>query len=535
MDVNVEVDERALREIYLPGFEAAVKDAGVLTIMGAYNQFRGQHATYNNYLINTILKKEWGFTGVVISDWGATHSTMEAARGGLDLEMGTIKPTFDEYYMARPLLDSIKAGKLDETIVDDKVRRILRLMCRLNLIGTPPPDTTGMQAKLGLPQRAQVAQRIAEEGAVLLKNNNQFLPLDIHAIKSIAVIGANANLKHARGGGSTVVKARYEITPLAALKKMAGEQVQVTYAKGYQMTVANWGEYSPKKDKIDSALLKQAIKIAKQADVVIFVGGLNHDNHLDSEGSDKYSMKLPYKQDEVIADITQANPKTVVVLITGGPVELDSWVDKIPALLTTSYNGMEGGTALANILFGKVNPSGKLTDTWPYKLEDTPVAKLGEYPGTNGIVKYNEGIYVGYRYFDTKQVTPRYPFGYGLSYTRIEYSGLKVPKQISNLQRDINVSFTVKNTGSVAGKEVAQLYVSNPGCSIERPVHELKQFIKVDLQPGETKQVTLTLNKRAFQYYNVQQNDWVAEPGRFEIQVGASSRDIRLKADTELK
>lgn len=335
-------------------------------------------------------------------------------------------------------------------------------------------------------------------------------------------------------GGSTIVKARYEVTPLEALKKMAGDKIKINFAKGYQSKPKKWGGYDPGADLVDKALLKEALTVAGKSDVVIFFGGLNHDLFLDSEGGDKLNMGLPYKQDSIISSIIKANPKTLVVLITGGPVEMGGWVDTIPALLETSYNGMEGGTALVNIIFGKVNPSGKLTDTWPFKLEDTPVAKFGEYPGRNGTVKYNEGIYVGYRYYDIKNVDPRYPFGYGLSYSSYEYSGLEVPKAFSIKQDSLGVTFSVKNTGQFPGKEIAQVYVSNPGCSIERPIKELKQFVKIDLLPGETKKINLTLNKRAFQYYDINKNSWVAEPGTFEILVGSSSRDIKLKAELKL-
>ena len=522
--INVEASERALREIYLPGFESAVKEGGALAVMGAYNKFRGQFCCQNSYLLKDILKDEWGFKGVVISDWDAAHSTMGAAENGLDIEMGTNKP-FDEYYMAGPLLDSIRAGKIDSSVVNDKVRRILYVMSQLNMFNRPAYDTTGMEAKLATPERRHVSLAIAEEAIVLLKNDKNLLPLKLSSVKKIAVIGDNAVRKQSHGGGSTIIKARYEITPLEGIKNFVGDRAEVTWEPGYKYTHTGYNRYNPASDTLDSELLARAKKAAADADVVLFVGGLNHDWGLDCEGGDKTSLHLPYKQDEVIQEIMKVNPNTVVVLITGGPVTPGEWLLNAPALLETGYIGSETGTALANVLFGKTNPSGKLSDTWPKHLEDTPAFALGEYPGSDGTVHYNEGIFVGYRYYDSYNVEPLFPFGYGLSYTHFEYSDLALDKTGDHRY---NVMFTIKNTGGRAGKETAEVYVSDKKSSLPRPVKELKGFSKIEIMPDSSVRVSVPLDEKSFSYYDPAKG-WTLEPGEFEILVGASSRDIRLK------
>ncbi len=522
--INVEASERALREIYLPAFEAAVKEGEVLSVMGSYNKFRGKFACQNTYLLRDILKGEWGFRGLVVSDWGAVHNTMEAATNGLDLEMFPIGGKGD-YYLGQPLLDSIKAGKLNANVVDDKVRSILYVMVKLNIIGKPEPDTTGMAAKLGSPDRAKTALKIAEESVILLKNN-QVLPMNFKNIKTLAVIGDNATRKHSRGGGSTIIKAKYEITPLEGLQSRFGNSVKINFAKGYAV--------SKDLKTIDRALIAEAVKTAASADAVLIFGGLNHEPGLDCEGTDKSDMKLPYGQDELINAVIKANPNTVVVMIAGSPVEMGSWIQDVKGLLYTSYLGMETGTALAGVLAGEVNPSGKLTYTLPVKLEDSPSYVLGEYPGANGTVNYKDDIWVGYRYFDTKNIKPLYPFGFGLSYTTFAYTNYKV--EASNKADAVNcvVSFEIKNTGNVDGKEIAQVYVSDPESILRRPLKELKGFAKVSLKAGESKKVEISLDKRAFQYYDPAKKQWVLEPGKFEIFAGSSSDNILLKQQIEL-
>jgi beta-glucosidase len=541
--IDVNADERTLREIYLPGFESAVKDADVLTVMGSYNKFRKQYATYNEYLVENILKGEWAFKGIVISDWGACHSTLEAALCGLDIEMGSNRGgSFDQYFMAQPLIQEIKKGKVDIKFIDDKVRRILYIMQRLNLLNESDFDTTGMYAKLAVPERVAVAKKIAEESIVLLKNTDNYLPLDFSKIKSIAVIGDNATRKHSLGGGSTTTKARYEITPLEALQRKLEGKVRINYAKGYEVPEPKWRRgpsftqlLSEILDSVNEACIKEAVEVAKKSDCVLFFGGLNHFWGNDCEGADKPSMKLPYGQDRLIREIVKVNPKTVVILLCGSPVEIDGWYSDIPAIMQYSYAGMEAGNALFEVISGEVNPSGKLSMTFPKKLKDSPDQAIGDYPGFFGTEEYKEGLLVGYRYYDTKKIEPMFPFGYGLSYTNFKYSELSLPKEINNNEDVVQVSFKIKNTGKFAGKEIAQLYVRDSICSVERPYKELKGFGKIELKSGETKTISIKLNKRTFQFYDAGNKKWTAEPGEFEILVGSSSRDIRLKGKIRMQ
>lgn len=523
--INVEVSERALREIYLPAFEAAVKEGGVLSIMGAYNKFRGQHASHNKYLLQDILKTEWGFKGLVMTDWGAAHNTLEAANNGLDLEMYPIDGKKGNYYMGQALLDSIKAGKVDAKVVDDKVRRILYVMVKLNLIGKAEPDTTGMAAKLATPERVAATLKIAEEAVVLLKNNG-ILPFQASNVKKLAVIGDNAVRKHAYGGLSTTIKAKYEITPLEGLQKRLGKETEVKYAQGYEVT---------KDLKASNAKLRdEAVNLAKECEQVIIFGGLNHEPGNDCEGDDKPDMYLPYGQDELISAILEVKPNAIIVMIAGSPVDMSSWIDKANALFYTSYIGMETGTALARIITGDVNPSGKMPYTLPRKLEDSPSVVFGEYPGSNGTVNYKDELLVGYRYFDTKAVKPLFPFGFGLSYTQFAYSDLRVKTSKGDPEEMCTLTFMIKNTGKVAGKEIAEVYVTDPQSSVSRPAKELKGFSKISLKPGESGEVKITLNQRAFQFYDPDKKDWVLEPGKFMLKVGSSSDQILLEKEIEL-
>ena len=508
--INVEVDERALHEIYLPAFKAAVQEAGVWSVMGAYNQFRGQHCCENDLLLNKILKDDWGFKGLVMSDWAGVHNTREAALNGLDLEMGT-DGNYNNFYLAQPYLDGLKSGAFPLAGLDDKVRRNLRVMFATHVF-----DAGRKLGSLNTAAHQAVARRVAEEGMVLLKNENHALPLDTKTIKTIAVIGENATRLHAHGGDSSGIKAFYEITPLQGILNRAGQTVNVIYSEGYQK---NGG----------ADLADRAIAAAKSADAVIYIGGLNHDRGFDCEGADRTSLKMPYGQDELIQQIAAANPKTIVVL-DGTMVEMDSWLDKVPAVLQAWYPGMEGGNALARVLFGDVNPSGKLPATFPKKLSDSPAHALGNYPGTNGTVTYAEGLLVGYRWFDTKHIEPLFPFGFGLSYTTFEYSNLKlVPGEAG-----VTVEFEIKNTGAVAGAEVAQVYVHPETPGVLRPEKELKGFKKTFLKPGETQTVSIPLDKKAFSFYNPDKKGWVAEKGGYKILVGGSSRDLVLQGGYQL-
>ena len=511
--INVEVDERALREIYLPAFRAAVQEADVWSVMGAYNEFRGQHCCENDYLLNKILKDEWGFKGLVMSDWAGVHDTREAALNGLDLEMGT-ETNYNNFYFAQPYLDALTNGSLPMAELDEKVRRNLRVMFATHVF-----DEDRKTGSLNTAAHENVARKVAEEGIVLLKNENHLLPLDPEKIKTIAVIGENAIRLHAHGGDSSGIKAFYEITPLQGILNRADKNVNVIFSEGYQKNG-------------NANLAARAIAAAKSADVVIYIGGLNHDKGFDCEGQDRADMKLPYDQDELISKIVAANPKTIVVL-EGTMVEMDPWLGKIPALLQAWYPGMEGGNALAKVIFGDVNPSGKLPATFPKKLSDSPAQALGNYPGTNGTVTYAEGLLVGYRWFDAQKIEPQFPFGYGLSYTTFKYSNLKifsrVVKNSSTNGTILTAQFEIKNTGTRDGAEIAQLYVHEKNPSLSRPEKELKGFKKVFLKAGETKTVSIPLNQTAFAFYDPAQNGWVAEKDGFEILIGSSSRDLRLR------
>lgn len=525
--ISVEMSERALREIYLPGFAASVKEGKVYTLMGAYNKFRGQYATHHEYLINQVLKEELGFDGVVISDWGAVHDTMEALNFGTDIEMGTDLSqgnniNYGKFYMGDTVISLVKSGAVKESVIDDKVRRILRIMYRTKMFGDRTPgayNSTEHQAS---------ALKIAEEAIVLLKNDN-LLPLNKNAYKNVAVIGANAAHKHAGAGGSSQVNAKYEVTPLQGVEKLLFENVKVTHAPGYEVA---------KGSKANAKLINEAVETAKKSDASILICGWVHgytndwnDNAYDAESVDKPNMQLPFGQDELITAVLQANPNTIIVLVGGGPVDMSKWEKKAKAILFAGYPGMEGGNAIARVIFGDVNPSGKLTMTFPKRLEDSPAHAVGEYPGKDGVVKYNEGIFVGYRYFDTKKIEPQYAFGHGLSYTTFLYENLQLVKGDN---QSVIATLTVRNTGNRAGAEVAQLYVKDMESSVERPEKELKGFQKVFLQPGESKDIIITLPVDAFRFFDDKKMEWVLEPGKFQIMAASSSRDVRLTKEIDL-
>ena len=527
--IDVEMSERALREIYLPGFKAAVQEGNVNTLMASYNKFRGQWAAQNNYLLNQILKKEWGFKGMIISDWDAVNSTMQPAWNGMDLEMGTDlhmlpNPKYNKFYFGDTLVSLVKTGRLPEYLLNDKVRRILYVMYRTNMIN-------GIKNKgsFNTKEHQQTAAKIAEEGIVLLKNDNNTLPLQKDKIKSIAVIGYNAERKQAMGGGSSQIRAFYEITPLEGLKNQAGKNIKINYSQGYKIE---------RGATANAAMIAAAVEAAKKSDVAIIVGGWTHgynydvwsDNAYDAEDYDKPNMNMPFGQDELIKAVQKANPKTIVVLMGGGAIDMTQWVSGAPAILQAWYPGLEGGNALAKIIFGEVNPSGKLPMSFPKKLEDEPAHKLGDYPGDSTTVYYYDDIYVGYRYYDTYKVDPQFAFGHGLSYTTFDYGSLNV---VSN-GKTATVTLTVKNTGKVAGADVAQVYIKQENSTLPRPEKELKGFQKIFLQPGEQKTITIELNEGAFQYFNDVQNEWVMEAGIFDVLVGSSSRMIKLTGKVKM-
>ena len=530
--INVHMSERALREIYLPGFKAAVEVAKVNTVMGSYNKFRGQWASQNNYFLNQILKKEWKFKGFVMSDWDAVHSTEEAYWNGLDLEMGTDlgmlpNPNYNKFYFGDKLLAMIKAGKLSEYILDDKVSRILYVMFKTGMI-----DGKLKTGDYNTKAHQQTAATIAEEGIVLLKNENNILPLNRNNIKSIAVIGFNAARKQSMGGGSSQVRAFYEVTALDGIKNITGNNIKVEYAQGYEIKRGAGA---------NQQMINEAVALAKKSDVVIYVGGSTHgynyavwdDNAYDAEAVDKPDMDMPFGQDELLEQLIKANPKTIVTLFGGGALDMTKWINNTPAIIQNWYAGMEGGNALARILFGTVNPSGKLPMTFPKKLQDNPSFVLGEYPGDTAkslLVHYNDDIYVGYRYFDTYKITPQFAFGHGLSYTNFEYSNLK----LTAVGKNVTATFTIKNTGKIAGAEIAQLYVHEQNAVLPRPEKELKGFEKVKLAAGEQKTMTIKLDADAFKYFDDVKNEWVMDKASFDILVGSASDNIKLRNTIKL-
>ena len=541
---NPIVDDRTLYEIYLPAFKAAALDGGAWSMMGGYNLFRGEHASYNPILMNDILKGEWNWDGAVISDWGAVHDTESAVKGGLDMEFGSwtngltngVSNAYDNYWLANPYLNGIKEGKYSEKELDDKVRRVLRLTFRTAMNRNRPWGSMGSDENIA------ACRQIGGEGIVLLKNEGEILPIKPEKTRKIAVIGENAIKMMTVGGGSSSLKARYEITPLEGLKKRFGNDIEIVYERGYVGDTL--GEYNGVKTNQDlrdfrspEQLVADAVKAAKEADMVLYFGGLNKSNHQDAEDFDRLTMDLPYGQNELIDAIVKANKNTVVVNISGTGVAMP-WVNKVPAVLQAWYLGNETGNAIADVLSGDVNPSGKLPYTYYADLMQCGAHKLGEYPGTPSKDKfgneifdmpYNEGIYVGYRFIDKNKLKPTFPFGHGLSYTTFKYGKATVDKASAKKGETFTITVPVTNTGSREGKETVELYISDLRSSVDRPVKELKGFSKVSLLPGETKDVKFTINEADLSFFDADKHEWVCEPGDFEALIGASSADIRSK------
>jgi beta-glucosidase len=472
-----------------------------------------------------------------MSDWAGVHNTGEAVTNGMDMEMGTrTGPPFDTAYLAKPFLDGINSGKYPVSALDEKVRRHLYVMFKLNLIHDPAATNaapvTPNDRVLSTPRHQSISRDVAEESIVLLKNKN-LLPLNSAKVKSVAVIGANAVTKFAGGGGSANIKAPYEITALEGISNRLGNGVKLTYSPGYAAPAGRGRRGGEAPVAVNTNLTADAVAAAKVADVVIFVGGLNHS--LDLEGSDRRDLKLPGGQDELLKQIVQANSKTVVVLNGGGAVEMDdAWLSRVPSLVYAWYGGLEAGNALAHVLFGDVSPSGKLPCTFPKQLMDSPAHALHAYPGTNGVEVYEEGLLVGYRWYDTKNIEPLFPFGYGLSYTTFKYSGLKVVPDKDTKNPSVTLEFTLANTGKQTGAEVAQVYVQELHPSVTRPVKELKGFTKVMLKPGEKQKVSLRLDRNAFAHYDPARKGWVADKGEYKLIIGSSSRDIQLQGSYQL-
>ena len=536
--VDVECSERALREIYLPAFKAAVQEGGALTVMAAYNKFRGEFCAENNYLVRKILRNEWGFDGVYVTDWGAAHSTVPSMEAGLDLEMGTLIDKYEDWYYANPLIEAVKSGKIPMSLVDEKVGDVLRVMIKTNVLD---PKKRFGPGSMNTKEHQQATYDAAAEAIVLLKNQNNLLPLDFSSIKSLAVIGDNATRKHSNGGLSSEIKAVYEVTPLEALRAKWGDKVDIRFAQGYEKLSTfvegsnngqSSGTFSSKTQESD-ALLKEAVEVARTSDVALLVCGLNHD--YDTESFDRLNMDIPYGQVELIQEVVKANPRTIVVMIAGSPLNMAAVDICSPAIVWAWFNGMEGGNALVDVLSGKVNPSGKMPFTTPVSLDQSPAHALGNFPGRDLKVNYEEDILVGYRWFDTKGLPVVYPFGYGLSYTTFNYSNLNTDKKTYDQADTIQATFPLTNTGDREGAEVAQLYVSDPVCSVMRPVKELKGFKKVFLKPGESRRITLDIPVSSLAFYSEAQSQFVVEPGEFILQLGASTSDIKQKISIDVK
>lgn len=544
---NAVVDDRALYEIYLPAFKAAVQEGGAWSIMGAYNLYKNQHACHNQYLLNDILKGEWGFDGVVVSDWGGVHDTDQAITNGMDLEFGSwtnglsngASNAYDNYYLANPYLERIRAGKVGTKELDDKVRRVLRLIFRTTMNRQRPFGS------FASPEHFTAARTIGEQGIVLLQNKNGVLPIDVNRVKKIAVVGENAIKMMTVGGGSSSLKSKYEISPLEGLQRCFAGKAEVVYVRGYVGDAS--GEYNGvvtgqnlQDNRSEEELIAEAVKVAADADYVIFIGGLNKSAGQDCEDADRKELGLPYHQDKVIAALAEVNQKLVVVNISGNAVAMP-WVKKVPAIVQAWFLGSEAGNAIASVLTGEVNPSGKLPFTFPVSLEDVGAHQAGEYPGVKRAdspivdMKYNEGIFVGYRWADKEKIRPLFAFGHGLSYTTFEYGKAKMNRSTMSGSETLELTVPVTNTGSRRGAEVVQLYIADKKSSLPRPVKELKGFKKVELEPGETKEVSFTITREFLSFFDPERHEWIAEPGVFDAWVAASAADLKSKVSFELK
>ena len=548
--VNVIVSDRALHEIYLPAFKAAVQEGGAWAIMGAYNLYKNQHNCHNAIMLNKILKKDWGFDGVVISDWGGCHDTDEAVKNGLDMEFGTWTDgltmgktnAYDSYYLAEAYKQKIKEGKYTTKELDDKVRRVLRLFYRTTMNRQKPYGFLCSESHY------QAALKIAQEGIVLLKNDGNILPLDINKTKKVLVVGENAIKMMTVGGGSSSLKVQKEILPLDGIKarlSTLNSQLSIDYARGYVGdTVQSYNGvtvgHSLYETRSKEELIAEAVEKARQADVVIFVGGLNKSDYQDCEGHDRKSYDLPYAQNEAIEAILKVNPRLVYINISGNGAALP-WIKKVPAVVQAWFIGSEAGEAIASVLAGDVNPSGKLPFTWYGSLDQCGAHATGSFPGTwredYKIIdeEYKEDIYVGYRWTDSKGLRPLFPFGFGLSYTTFKLGKAQADKQQLTNGQQISFIVPVTNTGSRAGSETVQLYIAAKDSKVERPVKELKAFQKVYLQPGETRNVTLTIGTDALSYYDETSSSWRADAGKFEALIGTASNNLPVRCPFQLK
>jgi beta-glucosidase len=531
-DVDTYVSERALFEIYLPVFRAAVKEGHTLGLMGSYNKFRGTYCSHHSYLVDDILRSEWGFDGILVSDWGSIHDTEEAGNAGIDIDM-RVTDNFDEYYFANPLKKAVESGAVSMDALNQKILHILNVMNQLHMLDGERQSGTYNAAGSG-----ETLLKAAEESIILLKNETKLLPLSQKKIKKLLVIGDNAGRTHAFGGGSAEIKAFYEISPLLGLKMLLGDSCEVVYEPGYYNYVIGnaWGKDAngqgngnsflkkPEPDEIE-ALNKKYLERAKaacpDADAVIFIGGLNHD--FDVEGKDKENMLLPNNQDAIIQELLKLRPDMIITILAGSPVDMHKWLPDAKTLLYYSYNGMQGGLALAKVLFGLVNPSGKLPMTLPLTLEDSPAHKLGEFPGDD-CVHYQEDIYVGYRYFDTYEVKPAFAFGHGLSYTEFSFGALSAA--VSE-EGTVKVTLPVSNTGAMDGAVTVQFYIRPIDSPISRPVKELRGLNKQFLKVGETKDFVSEFDAYSFSYYDEERKCYVTLPGDYDICAAFACDDIR--------
>ena len=548
--VNVNVSERALREIYLPAFEAAVKKAKVWSIIGSYNLWQNIHCSHNDSLLNGILKREWGFDGALVSDWDAATDDWQSAIGGLDIEMGTSHNgnirgrdfTYDDYHLGRPFEQLVSEGKVPMSVLDEKVRRVLRTIFRTSM---NPNKAIG---SLCSEAHYEACREIGEEGIVLLKNNKPkikneksaapILPLDITKYKHILIVGENATRSLTKGGGSSELKTLRDTSPLEALRAKYGNVADIDYAQGYASGRAIYGRVDLVEPAEQERLRNEALEKARKADLILFIGGMNKNHRQDCEDGDRESFDLSFGQNELISSLAQIQPRTIVITFGGNPYAMP-WLDQVAALVHCWYLGSESGTALVNVLSGKVCPSGKLPVTFAKRYEDYPYVQYGAeaYPGVNKQVYYKEGIFVGYRHFDTHKVKALFPFGYGLSYTTFSYGEPSIKQQGEGWEIGVDVT----NTGHMEGKEVVQLYVgvapktqktkkgqaTSAATTIERPTKELRDFVKVSLKPGETKHVILHLTPQDLAYWNEAVHEWSIEPTQYCAYVCASSDDVR--------
>lgn len=565
--VNVIVSPRAMREIYLPPFEAAVVQGNAYGVMSAYNKINGYWCAENYELLNSILRQDWGFKGMVISDWGGTHSTVGSVVAGLNVEMP------NSQYLGQALLDSVAAGAVSEKVIDERVREILRV----RMVIDPVPEDKANVEITCKPEQAQISYEVATQSIVLLKNEGSLLPIDLNKVKTIAVIGDNADKIMATGGVGAGVKALYEITPLAGLKDRIGDKAKIVYAQGYTSQQARGGfggfggfgrrggapAATSKPDDTAAKLKDEAVKAAKSADIVLFIGGDNRQH--ETEGSDRRSMDLPYNQENVLEAVAAVNPNVVFIAVAGAPVDLNRVQACSPAIVQSWFNGTEGGNALADILLGKISPSGRLPFSYPIKLEDSPAYAMGNFPQTDapinqdvfvslvqedtkaeemlkgatgrGTALYSEDLLVGYRWFDTKQKPVMYPFGYGLGYSQIEYSdfGVADGKTVYNDGEAIYVDFNMKNTGKYEQYEVPQIYVHRVDSKVEWPYKELKSFRKIMVLPGKVYPAVMNVPVESLKYWDEAKHDWVLEPGKIELLLARNAGDIVGKLEVEIR